>query len=212
MRAKKVNEAIVSPEIEQALDNKINILKNRIEKKDSEYDRKLLKTLEEIKDGTRPLTLKNHVHVGEQKDGTYKVFQDGQYIAKQLNKIIKKYKKYEADDSSTPSAPNTGVFKAHISGKIWGIVNDYLRAGYYGVNRNYVIGVKIGGGIPLDINRKIKEEVYQVLFPYEEYNGGDGGVMIDDSTGTNYDTIGLACSKYSFNKGIAEKLLNVLNG
>ena len=51
-----------------------------------------------------------------------------------------------------------------------------------------------------------------MFYILDEYNGNDGGVCLDVNNGTNYDTIGLTCSKYSFNESSANDLKEIMNG
>jgi hypothetical protein len=55
------------------------------------------------------------------------------------------------------------------------------------------------------------QEIYELMFVLDEYNSSDGGIMFDHSSGTNYSTIGLANSSYSFNNGTANSLIDIMN-
>jgi len=55
------------------------------------------------------------------------------------------------------------------------------------------------------------QEIYELMFVLDQYNSSDGGVMFNLDTGTNYDTIGLKNSSFSFNRGMADQLKNIMN-
>ena len=55
------------------------------------------------------------------------------------------------------------------------------------------------------------QEIYELMFVLDQYNSSDGGVQFNVTTGTNYDTIGLQNSSYSFNNIMADKLKNIMN-
>ena len=55
------------------------------------------------------------------------------------------------------------------------------------------------------------QEIYELMFVLDQYNSSDGGVQFNVDSGTNYDTIGLKNSSYSFNNATASKLKDIMN-
>ena len=49
------------------------------------------------------------------------------------------------------------------------------------------------------------------MFLYDEFNGSDGGVSFSFDSGSNYDTIGLKNSSYSFSNSTADSIKGILN-
>jgi hypothetical protein len=146
---------------------------------------------------------------GDGAQDNYDIFQGGnaEDLAKRVAKVINKYKKHETEESSVGAAGGwSGTMRSTVGGKIEGRSNFNN-----GGRRNYLIAVTIGGGIPHNIRNKIQQELYELFFIFDEYNSTDGGIMIDDSSGTNYHTIGLTNSKYSFNSGVADNLMKIMN-
>jgi hypothetical protein len=134
-------------------------------------------------------------------------------LASEISSVIKKFKKHEVGTSSVGAAAGwSGSMQSTVSGFIRGVCNNSSAGGYYGHDRNFVIAVQIGGGIEGAIRKELIDELYPLFYMFDEYNGYDGGVSIDVKYGTNYDTIGLTCSKFSFNGGIATKLTEIMNG
>jgi len=134
-------------------------------------------------------------------------------LAEQLAKVLKKYKKFETESTSTPAAAGwSGNMSSTKSGFIRGVANNLSSGGYYGFDRNFIIAIQIGGAIDSTTKKKIMEEVFPLFYMFDEYNNVDGGVSLTISTGSNYDTIGLTCSKYSFNKVGGERIANIING
>lgn len=203
-----INESISS-------DNKsklYNLL--AIAEEEAETNTNLQKTIEKIQsilDGEIKLDWKSPISVNEKVDN-YLIFQrtSALNLANDFKKIINKYKSYEVSSTSVAAAPNSSTFSSTVGGDIKGIVNYSSSGGYYGFNKNYIIGLTIGGGIPTDIKDKIKQDVYEACFKYIQYNYSDGGVDFCVKDGTNFHTVGLTCSKYSFSDGLAEMLRNIM--
>ena len=170
--------------------------------------------VQNVIDGKESLDWKKPLHIPN-PDPTeeYEIFKWGNAdaLAERLREIIDKYKQYEVKDSSVAAAPNSATFRASVGGFIRGAVNHRSPGGYYGTDRNYLLCLQIGGGIPSEIKDKIKQEAYEAFFIFDEYNQSNGGVSFDEKSGTNYDTIGLTCSQYSFNKTAEDRLNSIMN-
>lgn len=137
----------------------------------------------------------------------YDIFQSGNAakLAKEIQKIIRKYKKHETQDSSVGAAAGwSGSMKSSVSGKILGRTNFSP-----GSNNSYIIAVTVGGGISLAVRNKMFQELYEKMFVLDDYNSKDGGVYVDTDSGTNYSTIGLASSLHGISGGEGlEKIMN----
>jgi hypothetical protein len=156
------------------------------------------------------LDWKNPIMVqGSDPSDDYEIFKSSNAteLAKRISKVIKKYKKYEVEATSVGAAAGwSGTARSTVSGFIRGECN-FRPDG----QNNFLIAVKIGGGISSSIADKIKSELYPLFFVLDEYCSNDGGVSFDETSGTNYSTIGLKCSKFQFNTGLARDLENIMN-
>ena len=136
-----------------------------------------------------------------------KMYRSNQPYPHQLKNDVKKYKKHEVAQSSTGAAAGwSGTMRSTVGGDI------QPRANFNGGGRSYLIAVTIGGGIDGSVKDKLKQELYELFFVLDEYNGTDGGVFFNEESGTNYHTVGLACSKHQFNQAFAGKLIQIMNG
>lgn len=166
----------------------------------------------EHKIGTKDVKLdwKNPIMVqGSDPSDNYDIFQSSNAIelAKRISKVIKKYKKYEVEATSIKAAAGwSGTARSTVSGFIKGECNFRPNG-----EDNFLIAVKIGGGISSSISDKIKSELYPLFFVLDEYCSNDGGVSFYETSGTNYDTIGLKCRKFQFNTAHARELENIMN-
>jgi len=193
------------------LEDKIKIAKEAVSKYNSSFYIKVLDKLEkQLKSGK--IDAKDILTVQgtseEDMPGSFDIFDGGNsnQLAVQIAKVLKKYKKHETDNSQTPaSAGWSGTAMSSVSGKIQAGVS-------FGTGREtYLIGVMIGSGIPSNISDKIKQEIYNLLFIFDQFGGNDGGVYVSDSQGSNYDSIGLICRKYSFNDAVGRSLTDIMN-
>jgi hypothetical protein len=200
----------------KALLEKLEQAKKNAEKY-GEKNPSYLSTVERVQnviDGNETLDWKKPLHIpNPDKVEEYEIFKgrNSDALAERLGEIIDKYKQYEVKDSSIASAPNSASFRASVGGFIRGAVNLRSPGGYYGTDRNYLLCLQIGGGIPSEIKNQIKQEVYEACFIFDQYNQSNGGVDFDQKSGTNYDTIGLTCSEYSFNKTAEDRLNSIMN-
>jgi hypothetical protein len=205
-----INEGITFGKkgIAAKLQDKLRIAKMAIEKWGSNYDGQLARVEKAIKSGK--IDFKDKLMIqGDDAQDNYDIFQSSNAtdLAKRVAKVINKYKKHETEESSVRTAAGwSGSMRSTVGGKIEGRSNFNN-----GGKRNYLIAVTIGGGISSSVKDSIKQELYELFFIFDEYNSSDGGVMISDSSGTNYDTIGLTNSAYSFNKGTADNLIKIMN-
>lgn len=171
-----------------------------------------LKTLDAMKklakDGKLP-SYKEHINVqgsGEQDD--YEIFKgrNATQLAFEISKIIKKYKKNEVEQSSVGAAGGwSGSMQSTVGGQIEG------RANFNNGKNSYLIAVTAGKGISGSVRDKMFQELYELMFLFDEFNGSDGGVAIKFDSGTNYDTIGLKNSSYSFSNSTADSIRGILN-
>jgi hypothetical protein len=145
---------------------------------------------------------------GGDRQENYEIFigNNAMLLAKEVAKVIKKYKKKEVADSSMPAMAGYGNVSASVSGSINGRVN------FHNGKNSYLIAVTIGGGVDSATTKKIKNEIFPLFYMLDEYNNSDGGVMLDTDSGTNYDTIGLTCSNLKFAQGLATNLQSILDG
>jgi|TARA_R110002124_G_scaffold89442_1_gene228598 hypothetical protein len=160
------------------------------------------------KDGKLP-SYKEHISVqgGEQQDD-YAIFQgrSATQLAFAIEKVIKKYKKNEVEKSSTGAAGGwSGTMQSTVGGQIEG------RANFNNGSTSYLIAVTAGKGINGSVRDKMFQEVYELMFLYDEFNGSDGGVSFSFDSGSNYDTIGLKNSSYSFSNSTADSIKGILN-
>ena len=205
-----VNEAVSFDKkgIKAKLEDKVRIAKIAVEKWGGSYENVLAKAEASAKSGKLP-KYTEHLNVqGDEKQDNYDIFQgrNAVQLAEKISKVIKKYKKYEVEQSSTRAAAGwSGTMRSTVSGDIKGHAN------FNNGSNSYLIAVTCGGGIDRSIKDKMFQEIYELMFVLDQYNSSDGGVMFSLDTGTNYDTIGLKNSSYSFNKGIADALKNIMN-
>jgi hypothetical protein len=128
-------------------------------------------------------------------------------LAKEVAKVIKKYKKHEVEQSSTGAAAGwSGTMRSTVSGDIIGRANFNP-----GGRRSYLIAVTVGSGIDSSVKNKMFQELYELFFVLDQYNSSDGGVAFNTESGSNYSTIGLTNELYSFNSVTAENLRKIMN-
>lgn len=194
--------------IKAKLEDKVRIAKIAVEKWGGSYEDVLARAEAAAKSGKLP-NYKEHIYVqGDEVQDSYDVFQgrNAVQLAEKISKVIKKYKKYEVEQSSVAAAAGwSGTARATVSGDIKGHAN------FNSGSTSFLIAVTCGGGIDRSIKDKMFQEIYELVFVLDQYNSSDGGVKFNISEGTNYNTIGLQCSKYSFNSGMASKLENIMN-
>jgi len=205
-----LNEAVSFDKkgIKAKLEDKVRIAKIAVDKWGGSYENVLAKAEASAKSGKLP-KYTEHLNVqGDEKQDNYDIFQgrNAVQLAEKISKVIKKYKKYEVEQSSTPAAAGwSGTMRSTVSGDIKGHAN------FNNGSNSYLIAVTCGGGIDRSVKDKMFQEIYELMFVLDQYNSSDGGVMFSLDTGTNYDTIGLKNSSYSFNTGMADKLKNTMN-
>ena len=194
--------------IKAKLEDKVRIAKIAVEKWGSNYEKVLAKAEASLKSGKLP-NYKEHLNVqGDSEQDSYDIFQgrNAVKLAEKISKVIKKYKKYEVEQSSVGAAAGwSGTARATVSGDIKGHAN------FSNGSNSYLIAVTCGGGIDRSVKDKMFQEIYELMFVLDQYNSSDGGVMFNLDTGTNYDTIGLKNSSFSFNRGMADQLKNIMN-
>ena len=193
--------------IKAKLEDKVRIAKIAVEKWGGSYEKVLAKAEAALKSGKLPSYKDDLAVQGDDKQDNYDIFQGGNAVqlAKKISKVIKKYKKYEVEQSSTGAAGGwSGTMKSTVGGTIEGRANFNN-----GGKRQFLIAVTCGSGIDSKIKDKMFQEIYELMFVLDQYNSTDGGVMFDHGTGTNYDTIGLTNSSYQF--GNAPSLRDIMN-
>jgi len=204
-----VNESISFDKkgIKAKLEDKVRIAKIAVEKWGGNYEKVLAKAEAALKSGKLPSYKDDLAVQGDDKQDSYDIFQGGNAVqlAKKISKVIKKYKKYEVEQSSTGAAAGwSGTARATVGGAIEGRSNFNP-----GGKRDFLIAVTCGGGIDRSVKDKMFQEIYELMFVLDQYNSSDGGVMFDYSSGTNYDTIGLTNTAYQMSN--SSQLIDIMN-
>ena len=193
--------------IKVKLEDKLRLAKIAVEKWGDSYSGVLNDVESILKSGKLPSYKEPLMVQGDTAKDSYDIFQgrNAVKLAEAISKVIKKYKKYEIEQSSVPAAGGwSGTMRSTVGGEIEGRANFNP-----GGRRNYLIAVTCGSGIDSKIKDKMFQEIYELMFVLDQYNSSDGGIMFDVSTGTNYDTIGLTCSGYQMsNNG---QLIEIMN-
>ena len=205
-----VNESISFDKkgIKAKLEDKVRIAKIAVEKWGGNYEKVLAKAEAALKSGKLPSYKDDLAVQGDDKQDNYDIFQgrNAVQLAEKISKVIKKYKKYEVEQSSTGAAAGwSGTARATVGGAIEGRSN-FNPGGRY---ESFLIAVTCGSGIDRKIKEKMFQEIYELMFVLDQYNSSDGGVMYAHSTGTNYDTIGLTNSSYSLSN--SSQLIDIMN-
>lgn len=193
--------------IKAKLQDKLELAKKAIEKWGDMYEPSLKKVEAALKSGKIDVNNIFHVQGGEPQS-SYDIFKgnNAMQLASEIAKVLKKYKKDEVEQSSIPAMAGwSGNMRSTVGGKIEGHAN------FSNGSSNYLIAVTVGGGVDRSVREKIFQEVYELLFIFDEYNGSDGGVSISMDSGTNYHTLGLKNSSYSFNNAVASKIKSTIN-
>lgn len=178
---------------------------------DEDWHKKLVKKIEDaIKKGG--MRWDEHVPTGDVVD-RHAIFMgmNAVDVAKQLAKIVDKYKDNEVETTQTGAMAGWGNTKAIVSGMITGMANE-ITYGSFGSAETILLGIKVGSGVSSGVRDKIFQEAYDVLFLLDEFNGTNGGVKIYTVSGSSWGCIGLASSKLQFNDAMANKLKSIING
>ena len=204
-----VNESISFDKkgIKAKLEDKVRIAKIAVEKWGGSYEKVLAKAEAALKSGKLPSYKDDLAVQGDEKQDNYDIFQgrNAVQLAEKISKVIKKYKKYEVEQSSTGAAAGwSGTMRSTVGGEIQGRANFNP-----GGRRDFLIAVTCGGGIDRSVKDKMFQEIYELMFVLDQYNSSDGGVMFDYSSGTNYDTIGLTNTAYSMSN--SRQLIDIMN-
>lgn len=204
-----INEAVSFDKkgIKAKLEDKVRIAKIAVEKWGKSYEKILSKVEASLKSGKLPSYKEPLMVQGDDKQEDYDIFigRNSVKLAENISKVIKKYKKYEVDQSSTGAAGGwSGTMSSTVGGEIQGRANFNP-----GGRRDFLVAVTCGSGIDSKIKDKMFQEIYELMFVLDQYNSSDGGVMFEHSTGTNYDTIGLVNSSYQL--GNSEQLMDIMN-
>ena len=205
-----VNESISFDKkgIKAKLEDKVRIAKIAVEKWGGSYEKVLATAEASLKSGKLPSYKEPLMVQGDDKQDNYDIFQgrNAVQLAEKISKVIKKYKKYEVEQSSTGAAAGwSGTARSTVGGAIEGRSN-FNPGGRY---ESFLIAVTCGSGIDRKIKEKMFQEIYELRFVLDQYNSSDGGVMYAHSTGTNYDTIGLTNSSYSLSN--SSQLIDIMN-
>ena len=187
---------------------KVEIAQAAVDKWGDSY----LKTLDAMKklakDGKLP-SYKEHISVqGGDAQDEYQIFigRNAALLAFAIEKVIKKYKKHEVEQSSTPAAGGwSGTMRSTVGGEIQG------RSNFSNGSNSYIIAVTCGSGIDRNIKDKMFQEIYELMFLFDEFNGSDGGVSFKYDSGSNYDTIGLTNSSYQLSDKTAKSVVGIMN-
>ena len=193
--------------IKAKLEDKVRIAKIAVEKWGGSYEKVLATAEASLKSGKLPSYKEPLMVQGDDKQDNYDIFQgrNAVQLAEKISKVIKKYKKYEVEQSSTGAAAGwSGTARSTVGGAIEGRSNFNP-----GGRRDYLIAVTCGSGIDRKIKEKMFQEIYELMFVLDQYNSSDGGVMFDYSSGTNYDTIGLTNTAYQMSN--SSQLIDIMN-
>ena len=193
--------------IKAKLQDKLELAKKAIEKWGDSYQSQLDAVEKALKTGKIDVNNIMRVQGGEPQD-SYEIFNGGSaaQLVSEIHKVLKKYKKYEVEGSSIPAMAGwSGTMRSTVGGGIDGHVN------FSNGNNTYLIAVTVGGGVDRSIREKIFQEVYELMFVFDEYNGSDGGVSIDMDSGTNYHTLGLKRGGESFVRSFAGRLQQTID-
>jgi len=144
-----------------------------------------------------------HVNINVEKPDQYKILQGSNVmlLAKEIKKVIKKYKKHEVVEERMRgrivSKDGKVLHEFKPYGKIIGVANRYaMNLPFFYNNANepsFIIGVQCGDRIDNSIKEKMFNEIYQLLFVFNESNDIDGGVSIEVISYENdHSIIGLA--------------------
>lgn len=193
--------------IKAKLEDKVRIAKIAVEKWGDSYEKTLTNAEAALKSGKLPSYREPLMVQGDSAQDSYDIFQgrNSVQLAEKIAKVIKKYKKHEVAQSSTGAAAGwSGTMRSTVGGEIQGRANFNP-----GGRRDFLIAVTCGSGINSKIKDKMFQEIYELMFVLDQYNSSDGGVMFSHSSGTNYDTIGLACSGYQM--GNNGQLIEIMN-
>lgn len=196
--------------IEQRIKDSLEYAKHQASAGERWYD-KIIAKLETMK----PSNIRYDKHMGDfarqysPKRDDFDVFNPNyaKSLAKEIAKVVAKYKPEEVEQSSTPAAAGwSGTMRSTVSGNILPRVN------FNNGSTNYIIAVTIGSGIDSKTQDKIMQELYLLFFVFEEWNSNDGGIAFDYDHGSNYSTIGLSNRRLGFSKGFAKLLEDIMNG
>lgn len=208
-----LNEAVTFDKkgIKARMADKVRCAKMAVEKwPTSGYESQLANAEAILKSGKLPSWQNPHKPGGDDPQANYDIFMgnNATALAKEVAKVIKKYKKYETAESSVGAAAGwSGTMRSTVGGKIEGRTNFNPGGG-----RDFLIAVTVGSGIDSSVRDKMFQELYELFFVLDQFNSNDGGVGFNTSSGSNYSTIGLTNSKYSFNNGTADNLRKIMNG
>lgn len=145
---------------------------------------------------------KQHANINVEKPDQYKILQGSNVmlLAKEIKKIIKKYKKHEVVDEMRGrlvSRDGKVLHEFKPDAKITGVANRHaMNLPFFSAGANepsLIIGVNCGDRIDNSIKEKMFNEIYQLLFVFNESNDIDGGVSIEViSYDDDHSIIGLA--------------------
>jgi hypothetical protein len=206
-----INEAVSFGKkgIQSKLEDKLRIAKIAIEKWGKMYKPHKKDVKKAIESGKLPSYKKPLMVQGDSEQDSYDIFigRNAALLAFEIAKVVKKYKKYEVDQSSVGAAGGwSGTMKSTVGGEIQGRANFNP-----GGRRSYVVAVTCGSGIDSSVRDKMFQELYELMFVLDQYNSSDGGVMFNEESGSNYHTIGLTCSGYQLSPKTADSVRGIIN-
>jgi hypothetical protein len=195
--------------LKEKLKEKLQLARMAVKKYESTIYKDILKQAEKAaKTGILPGNYKEpwHVQGGERQENGFQIFNGSKAIdlAKTVGEIVKKYKKYKVAESSIPAMSGYGNLKSTVGGNIDSHIN------FNNGKNNYLICVTVGSGIDSSVKDQILSELYPIFFMFDEYNGSNGGIMVNYDSGTNYYTLGLKCSFSEFSQSFADSLRQIM--
>ena len=211
---KVISESVVNEKvsfgkaaIKAKLQDKLEIAQKAIDKWGDSYQGVYDRVEKAAKTGK--IDVNNIFYVqGAEPQNDYEIFNgtSASQLASEIHKILKKYKKYEVEGSSRPAMAGwSGTMRSTVGGGIDGHIN------FSNGKNTYLVAVTVGGGVDRSIREKIFQEVYELMFVFDEYNSSDGGVSIDMDSGTNYHTLGIKRRGESFVRSFADRLQQTID-
>jgi hypothetical protein len=114
-------------------------------------------------------------------------------VAKELSEVMDNLKnavkKWEMEDDSIPSAPNSQSFRASRSGTPISVqYNGWHRGGAYGWSGPFLVQIRIGGRLDLTIRQAIRKVSEMILEKYN-FSCAWSKTRIDYTSGTNWSAV-----------------------
>jgi len=112
-------------------------------------------------------------------EGVDQLVADFQDIADEFNHHV-------TDGDSVPSAPDSSKFRASRGGMIDVVRNLQVHGGQYGMDRQFLVAIKVGGRLDSEVHTEIERYVKHVLD-----NVSSDTLRFIKTSGTNWSAYGL---------------------